>query len=553
MSETLVMDTAARERGVTPEYREAIRARGRSFRRGPVGCAEPRLFTPPLRPLTPATSLGFEVIEFARELLGVELYPWQKVLLIRALELREDGETYRFRRIIVLVGRQNGKTTLASVLAAWWLFVDSKRHPERVPPVKFKIVGVAQNLDIAREPWNAVKSWCDPDPDTDAADELAIEGLQGATEKVIDTNGKEGIYTLDRPHYEIRAAASARGKPTARIIFDEVREQKTWAAWNATAHATKSFFNAQLWGISNAGDLSAVVLAQLRDGLLKAVDEWQQYVESGVRTLEEFANGRDMTSAIFEWSAPPGCPVDDIEGILQANPSIGHGEMTVEAVLADKDTPDYRTEALCQWVTSRVQPFLDGERWGDLLDEASEIAPLSRMVLGVDVSSDRKRTAVAIVGYREDGLMHGEVIAYRAHMLWAVKWIVATAERWGITQVALQPRGSGASELRQPLIDAGLDVVDVGGSALGASAGQMSDRVRDGRIRHRGQPALDMAVSGTVVRALSGGDMKVWDRDKSAVDASPLVALANAAYALESTPAPAEFRSAYEDEGLLVM
>lgn len=551
MSDTLVMDTAARERGVTPEYRDAIRARGRAFRRGPVGCAEPRLFTPPLRPLTPETSLGFEVIEFARDLLGVELYPWQKVLLIRALELREDGVTYRFRRIIVLVGRQNGKTMLASVLAAWWLFVDSKRHPDRVPPVKFKIVGVAQNLDIAREPWNAVKSWVDPDPETDAAEELAVEALQGATEKVIDTNGKEGIYTLDRPHYEIRAAASARGKPTARIIFDEVREQKTWAAWNAVVHATKSFFNAQLWGISNAGDLSAVVLAQLRDGLLKSVDEWQQYVESGMRTLEEFANGRDMTSAIFEWSAAPGCALDDLDGILQANPSIGHGEMTVEAVLADKDTPDYRTEALCQWITSRITPFIDGEAWADLADPESEIAPLSRMVIGVDVSRDR--TSVAIAGYRDDGLVHGELIAYRAQMLWAVKWIVKTAERWGIRQVALQPRGCRASELREPLIEAGLEVVDVGGTALGASAAQMRDRVRSGRMRTRGQPALDMSVSGTVVRKLSGGDMQVFDREGSAVDASPTIALANAAYALESTPAPREFKSAYEDEGLLVM
>jgi hypothetical protein len=125
------------------------------------GRTEPRLWTRPLRELTPETSLGFEVIDFAREILGVELYPWQCWLLIHALELLEDGQ-YRFKRIIVLVARQQGKTTLASVLATWWLYVDSARNPDRVPPMKFKVVGVAQNLDIAREPWAAVKAWCDP-------------------------------------------------------------------------------------------------------------------------------------------------------------------------------------------------------------------------------------------------------------------------------------------------------------------------------------------------------------------------------------------------------
>ena len=116
------------------------------------GYAEPRIWTKPLRELTPETSLGFEVIDYAREVLHVELRPWQKWLLIHALELNEDG-SYRFKKVIVLVARQNGKTMLASVLSSWWLFVDSQRHPERVPPVKFKIVGTAQNLDIAREPW----------------------------------------------------------------------------------------------------------------------------------------------------------------------------------------------------------------------------------------------------------------------------------------------------------------------------------------------------------------------------------------------------------------
>ena len=156
------------------------------------GSTEPRIWTKPLRKLVARTSLGFEVIDYAETVLHITLRPWQKWLLVHALELKPDG-SYRYRIVIVLVARQNGKTTLASVLADWWLHVDSQRHPERVPPVKFKIVGTAQNLDIAREPWNQVKLWCDPEPDTEEEGALAIPALQDSTLKVSDTNGKEYI------------------------------------------------------------------------------------------------------------------------------------------------------------------------------------------------------------------------------------------------------------------------------------------------------------------------------------------------------------------------
>lgn len=539
MPESLVMDPASRARGITPEYVEAVGAdRGAGFDRRPRGSAEPRLFTPPLRPLTPETSLGFEVILFAAQILGVELYPWQKALLIRALELRPDGR-YRFRRIIVLVARQQGKTTLASVLAAWWLFVDSLRHPDRVPPVKFRVVGVAQSLDIAREPWNAVKQWCDPDPETDEESELALATLQSATAKVLDTNGKESIQTRKRPHYEIRAAKNARGKSAARVIFDELREQVTWAAWNAVSQITKSFFNGQLWGISNAGDVTAVVLNKLRPTLLGDMAAWAEYVESGIQSIEDFANGRDTSMGLFEWSAPEGCALDDVDGILQANPSIGYGELTVEDCISDArsmDEPDYRTEVLCQVVPSLAKPYLDGEAWSNLADPESEIAVGSRMVLGVAVAGNRSWTSIGVAGARADGRVHVEHIAGRTSNLWVIPFLEKVRARTGITEVAIQSKGVPSAELVQPLKDAGFVVHEISGSLLLNLAGRMSDRVADRSVAHRAQPSLDFAVSTATVTFLS--KMPVWDIHDSPVDVSPVLAVNLALYALESAEAP---------------
>ena len=44
------------------------------------GVTLPRIFTPPLRPLTKKTSNGFAVIAFAEIMLHVHLYPWQQWL-----------------------------------------------------------------------------------------------------------------------------------------------------------------------------------------------------------------------------------------------------------------------------------------------------------------------------------------------------------------------------------------------------------------------------------------------------------------------------------------
>nr|WP_181035648.1 terminase [Clavibacter michiganensis] len=500
------------------------------------GRTEPRLWTKPLRELTPDTSLGFEVIDFAREILGVELYPWQCWLLIHALELLTDGQ-YRFRRVIVLVARQQGKTTLASVLASWWLYVDSARHPDRVPPMKFKIVGVAQNLDIAREPWAAVKLWCDPKPETAEESDLAIRALQNATAKVSDTNGKEAIVARSRAHYEIRAAKNARGKPAARVLMDEMREQKEWAAWNAVSQTTKSFWNGMLFGLSNAGDAGAVVLRTQRDAAMADILEWESYVEAGIATIEDFANGRDTSLALFEWSAPDDCAKDDVDGILQANPSIGYGSMTVQSALADirgMTDAGYRTEVLCQWVTSRVESFIDIKEWTNLQKPISEIRIRkgTRTVWGVDTSHDRSMSWISAATFTEDGKPFATVRTSRAGMLWVPDYLEQLAEASGHYEVVLQGRGVAAVEFIEPLEKRGLTVHAIEGGTFALATGRMRDRVRAGDLVIIKQPDVDIAVEGGVVTNYA--ENMAWSRRGSLpVDISGLVSETNALYGLE--------------------
>lgn len=534
------------------------------------GSTTPRLWTRPLRELTPETSHGFHVIEFATTFLGITLRPWQKWLLIHALELTPDGR-YRFRKVVIIVGRQNGKTKLIEVLALWWLFVDSDSFPDHVPADEFLVLGTAQDKDTAKKVWKKVLRRCNPNvvkwPGrfSPAARKAIVPALVAQAMPPSESNGSEAIILQNGAQYQIAASTSGggRGDSLSRVVLDELREQKNWEGWAALSKTLNGTFNSQMWAISSAGDAKSVVLKDIRDAAVAALEEWQRYVEGGIASVEEYANTHDVSIGIFEWSAPDDCKLDDPEAYLQSNPSIGYG-YEVDALLSDLESgePEHvtRTEVLGIWVTAALEPSLNVEEWPKLADPpqvdyegnitypGSEIAASSPVILGLDTSADRKRTWIGVAGWREDGLQHLEVIDVVSRMTMVAGRVKAIAEEWGIEFVALQVRGSWSAELKEPLEKLGLTVIEVSGPALGAGVGKMHDRIDDGTMRHREQEALTQAVKHAVTKKLN--DVRVWDRDASPVDIAPLIAVSNAAYGLEAMP---ELQSsAYEDHGLLV-
>lgn len=520
------------------------------------GTTEPRLFSKPLRELTPETSAGFAVIAFGEVICGIFLYPWQKWLLIHALELNPDG-TYRFRKIHILVGRQNGKTSVMKLLILYWLYVESTAAPDRIAPPKFRIVASAQDLGKAEETWEEVLDYCDPFPprDKDPDTMPLVPALQAASRKPYRRAGSFKIRTRKGSSYSVASIAgtgAGRGGSYARVFMDELREHRNWSAWSAVKNTKNALWNSQVWTASNAGDRRAVVLKAIRDSLLKSINDWTEYVQEGTWDAEQWANKHDSMSALFEWSAEPGLPVTDRAGILQANPSVGYGPGRLEILLSDaKSDPEgeFRTEVLCQWVEALVTPHIDPVWWGLCADKKSQAT--GRVVASIDVSYDRKRSYVGIAGMREDGMPHVELIARRAGSWWTIKYMKALKKKWGITEVAVQARGCPASELIEALREAGFTVHEIGGTALGSSPGKLKDRVESGTVRHRDQRALNVSLGGSEARKMN--EMKVWDRAGSIVDAAPAVAVSQALYALEMLTPPEPEVSAYEERGLRVL
>lgn len=465
-----------------------------------LGREAPRIWTRPLRPLTPESSLGFECIRFAEDVMGLDLLPWQRWFLIHALELRPDGD-FRFRTVVLLVGRQSGKTTIAQVLTLWRLCVDEART----------VLATAQNLDVANRTVADVQEILQATP-----------GLAEMFEKDGRAGGKFWFKLTDG--CEMRAVSADRKgarSMTADLVFaDELREHQSWEAWNAIEATISTRSRGMILATSNAGDAKSVVLKALRDQGLQSVDD------------------QDAKTALFEWSAPEGCALDDRDGWAQALPGLGVTSIVSDVAEAAKrpgNENGFRTERLCQWVDQiELGPF--GETgWRDCLDPESEIAEDSPIALAVDVAYDRSAGSLAVAGFRSDGLIHVELIAQRAGTEWIVDTVRKNLDQIGASAVILQGRGCPASSLREPLEAAGVPVVACQDGALPASMGSFYDAVTGGRLRHREQDALDRAAEQAAVKPL--GDTWIWDRRGSAIDIAPLCAATFAAWGLGQTPA----------------
>lgn len=493
-----------------------------------MGKTEPRVYTPPLRQLTPETSLGYAAIEYARDVLKKNLYPWQEWALIHCLEIVGEigGDwRFRFRTILILVSRQNGKTVFSEILASFFLnvlYIDS-------------VFGTSLSLDKAEEVWEAVIN-----------DQETIPALKADIERISRTNGNKRLILTGLRQYKVGAPTrrAGRGDSNDLVMLDELREHRDWETWSAAAASTTAKPNGMIVCFSNAGDPESIVLRQLRSSAISKI-EGGQAVDFGGDVDGE-------TLGLFEWSAPDDAETDDIDALAQANPALGYGYVTERSLAANRQTfPEnkFRSECMCQQVeTILPQPFPDGA-WDAGVDIGSSIAGESELFYGIDLSQDRRWTTIGVCGLREDGNWHVEIAARRVGTEWAIEWFRMRQMR-GPMKLAFQGRGAPVSGLAEQICTLpNIERMSVEGSELPAGWARFWDGVaaadpeRGGvRIYHLPQPILDQPAKTAQIRQLGGGST-VIDRVKSPDDVAPLMAVVVAFTA--ATAPPAENKKIY--------
>jgi hypothetical protein len=330
-----------------------------------LGDPAPRLSTE-----TPGgPSRGTEAATWALEVLGVDLLPWQRLVLDRALVVEEDR--WASRTVGVIVGRQNGKTRLMTVraLAGMVLFGEKR------------VLAAAQSRDVAIEAWR------------DALELAEDAGLP--VRDVRRTNGQESFW-IGEARYKVAAnnRKAARGQTTDLVILDEVREYRDFEGYSALEKTRRARRSSQVWAISNEGDDGSVVL---------------DHLATQGRLAADTRGPTDL--AWFEWSAEPGLERSDPRAWQQSNPSLGHliTENTIRSELQADPAEMFETEVLCRRVAS-LRPWLPGGSWDDVADPGASIPDGAQVVFALDAGPELRHATIAVGWRRPDGRVFVEAV-----------------------------------------------------------------------------------------------------------------------------------------------
>ncbi len=320
-----------------------------------------------------ARSRGPSVVEFGETHLRTQKGPlageplrflvWQRWLLNELLELRDDGRL-RYRRGLVGVGRQNGKSLLGSTLALEALVRG---------PIGCEVYSAAGDRQQARIVFR------------EAAAQVASSPLLSSVCKVyrdvIEVPSRGSVYrtlSADAPRQQ--------GLSPYLVLFDEVHVQRTEDLWDVLSLGMGALTEALIVGITTAGEDPESLCGRLYD--------YGRQVASGEIVDDSFA---------FYWWETRDADPDLFDPIarLEANPSLYEGLMVDEDfdVAARQQRPGaYRRYRLNQWVRIDQEAFVDPAEWAEIAVDSFTPPPEgTRIVAGFDGSVDRDATALVAI------------------------------------------------------------------------------------------------------------------------------------------------------------
>ena len=475
--------------------------------------------------------------------LGQPFMPWQGYVADVGGEIDLTTGLPAYREVIVTVPRQSGKTTL---VLAWQInrCVSRRwRHPQRS-------AFTAQTGKDARDKW---------------IDELfplirnseirSLVSVKGSRLEINEGMGNESIRFRTGSLIRLLSTATTSGhsKTLHQAEMDEIWHDTDDRREQGLRPAMITVADAQLLVCSTAGTDASLILNRKVAAGREAV-------------LADTGSG----VAYFEWSAPEDWDPDDEDSYYGFMPALcpdppcrcggGVWRHTITSVAAIREErrsmedQEFRRAYGNLKTSANVAEWsvVTQKQWEDAEDAGG--AALDPVAFSIDVTPERTMSAVAAVGRRSDGDLHGEVAEHQAGTDWVVAWVVERVRRWRPCAVSLVGTAATFSllpDLVQALKAEGslLQVKVMTNREVAAAFGMVVDRLRSGgesqRLRWRGGPhrdALTAAVRGGIKREI--GEGSAWDRANSSVNICPLVALTNAVHTFVETPIPPPVASA---------
>ncbi len=286
------------------------------------------------------------------------LRPWQKQI-VRGLM---PGRGARPRQGVVSMPRGNGKSGLAAVLAAYFLFADGVEGAE--------VLCVATDERQARIVFNRVRRMIELNP-------VLEEQVQVFQDRIYVPSTDSALFPLPS------VVDALQGYSPTFAIVDELHYVKE-DVWEAMTLASGKREHSLVLGISTPGDN--------RDSVLYRLCEYGRQ------------NPSDKAFFFREYAAPIGADLHDEAVWKVANPALGDF-LSADAIRLDARTAredNFRRYRLGQWVNG-ASAWLPRDEWDRCADTSVTVTAKTRVVLAFDGSISDDSTALTGCTVPSDG------------------------------------------------------------------------------------------------------------------------------------------------------
>lgn len=496
-----------------------------------VGAQRPRLHRAPEY----VSSAGQEAIECAA-LAGLNLDPWEQLVLVDALGERADGRWSAFE-VGLEAPRQNGKGSVLEARELAGLFAFGERL----------LIHSAHEQVTSSEHFRRILNLIEGVPEFD---QRVLKVVKGKGSEAVELRGDQRIL------FKTRTGGGGRGLSGDFVGLDEamILPVATVAALVPVMAARSMSGNPQLWYCGSAVDRlkheHGLVFTLVRERAL-----------SGSRGVAYFGFSADVK----RWLDARGLTFDperseieqvtpemlaDPEMWAQANPGLGirisqeHIALEQGGALGPREFAVERLGIADPPETTEPGRVISAEEWIRCAEHDRANRIVSKWVISVDTNTDQTWGSVGIAGERADGFRQVALTHRERGTDWIVDHCVDLSDAYGGVGVVVDKRGPAAN-LIQPLKDASLRVIEVSTQEYGDACADFVADVASARVKYPSpQPELTDAVAAG--RKQSMGDRWKWSRRAStSADISPLVAVTLARWAvgidLEEQPVSREW------------
>jgi hypothetical protein len=290
----------------------------------------PRIATPVPSDVT--GSYGELAEEWIAVHLGDRLRPWQRYVLERALEHRQDG-SLRWEQVLLTVSRQQGKTILERGLCGW------RASSAELFGEPQKVLTVANLKETALLPWRHVARRCH--------EWSAVPRYQVGAERIewpaLDYGEPAGVWLVQAANRN-----AGVGHSCGLIVVDEAWSVERAIVEGSLAPSQLERIAPQLWLISTAGDGGSELFAEHRS-----------------LAISQLGSPDTADILLIEWSAAPDAAVDDQAAWRAASSHWNERRLErLERLYRSTSEQDFRIQYLNQWVVGSVNAWVSDLAWG---------------------------------------------------------------------------------------------------------------------------------------------------------------------------------------------